>query len=335
MKYVFALLIILVSGASLASPQKILFASCMHQDKKMPIFDAINKEKNKDLFIFLGDNIYGDTEDMSVMAAEYQKLNAHTKFQQLINSTPVIAIWDDHDFGVNDGGAEYPKKEQSRKLMLDFWHEPKDSPRYTRPDGIYTSYMYGEGKQKVHVIMPDLRWNRDTIDHVTRQEYMSEKAPLNMGPYLPDTTETKSMLGEKQWQWLEQELQKPAAEFTGWESWANFPHDRNKLLSLIKKYKINGVVIISGDTHWGEVSKVEQNVDYPLWEVTSSGLTEEWKKVSPNKHRVGNPISTVNYGEMLIDWSLEDPTIQMSLKDKIGKVFTSQRIKLSSISPYR
>ena len=231
--------------------------------------------------------------------------------------------------------------------MLDFWHEPKNSPRYTRPDGIYTSYMYGEGKQKIQVIMPDLRWNREPINHVSREQYYKVKVPLNMGPYLPDTTGTKSMLGEKQWQWLEQELQKTAAikiiasslqllpEFTGWESWANFPHDRNRLLTLIKKYQINGVVMISGDTHWGEVSKVEQNLDYPLWEVTSSGLTQEWKHVSPNKHRVGNSISTVNYGEILIDWSIGDPTIQLSLKDQLGKVFTSHRLTLSSISPYK
>ncbi len=95
------------------------------------------------------------------------------------------------------------------------------------------------------------------------------------------------MLGEAQWQWFESELQKPSAikiigsslqllpEFTGWESWANFPSDRNRLLALIKKHQVNGVIIISGDTHWGEMSKITQDMDYPLWEVTSSGLTEE------------------------------------------------------------
>ncbi len=74
------------------------------------------------------------------------------------------------------------------------------------------------------------------------------------------------------------ELQKPSAikiigsslqllsEFTGWESWANFPNDSNRLLALIKKHRVNGV-IISGDTHWGEMSKVTQDLDYPLWEV--------------------------------------------------------------------
>lgn len=327
-------------------PQKILFGSCMHQDKKMPIFNAINKEKNTDLFIFLGDNIYGDTENMDVMANEYQKLAQHQGFQTLLTNTPVIAIWDDHDFGVNDGGAEYPQKQASRKLMLDFWHEPKNSPRYTRPDGIYTAYMYGDNEHRVQVIMPDLRWNRQSISHVTKEQYQAVKKPKQMGPYIADATEKKSMLGEKQWQWLEQELQKPAkikiiasslqllSDFTGWESWANFPYDRNRLFSLIKKYKINGVIIISGDTHWGEMSTLKTELDYPLWDVTSSGLTQEWKYISPNKNRVGNALGSVNYGEILIDWQKADPSIQLSLKDKQGDIFTSQRINLSSISPY-
>lgn len=325
--------------------QKILFGSCSHQDKTMPIFNAINNE-NADLFIFLGDNIYGDTTDMATMARKYQKLGNNKGIQTLRASTPTIAIWDDHDFGENDAGAEYKEKEQSRKLMLDFWQEPKNSPRYSRKDGIYTSYMYGEKEQKVHVIMPDLRWNRPALNSVGMLDYQLKRKPKNMGPYSPSEQSNASMLGKKQWLWLEAELQKPAKikviasslqllpEFTGWESWANYPHDRNKLLALIKKHQINGVIIISGDTHWGEMSKVTKDLDYPLWEVTSSGLTEEWKDVSPNKHRIGNYTHSVNYGELAIDWQQADPLINLSLKDIDGNKFSQQNIPLSSISPY-
>jgi len=342
----------LIFGTSLAlfmpveaMAQKILFGSCSHQDKAMPILTAINREQ-ADLFIFLGDNIYGDTINMTDMAQKYQRLSNNPGIQTLIKSTPTIAIWDDHDFGENDAGIEYEEKESSRKLMLDFWQEPKDSPRYSRKDGIYTSYMYGEAEQKVHVILPDLRWNRPALNSVSMIDYQFKRKAKNMGPYSPSESKTASMLGETQWQWLEAELQKPAKikligsslqllpEFTGWESWANFPHDRNRLLALIKKYQVNGVIIISGDTHWGEMSKVTADLDYPLWEVTSSGLTEEWKDVSPNKHRVGEFTNKVNYGELLIDWQQNDPNIKLSLKDVDGKVFSQQNMRLSSISPY-
>lgn len=327
------------------APQKILFGSCSHQDKAMPILKSINDEA-ADLFIFLGDNIYGDTKNMQAMADKYQRLGNNPGIKKLRYTTPTIAIWDDHDYGENDAGAEYPKKEQSRKLMLDFWQEPQNSARYTQKNGIYTAYMYGEDHNKVHVILPDLRWNRDELSNVGKVNYQSKRKPKNMGPYSPNVSENASMLGETQWHWLETELQKPSKikviasslqllpEFTGWESWANFPRDRQRLFSLIKKYQVNGVIIISGDTHWGEMSKVTMNLDYPLWEVTSSGLTEEWKEVSPNKHRIGNFTNKVNYGELLIDWQQTDPQITLNLKDVNGRVFSQQKIPLSLISPY-
>lgn len=347
-KLIYLLLFISITNIqtiAYAAPQKILFGSCSHQDKEMPILNAINKE-NADLFIFLGDNVYGDTENMSQLANKYKLLGNNQGIKTLRENTPTIAIWDDHDFGKNDAGAEYPQKEASRKIMLDFWNEPKNSERYTRKNGIYTAYMYGEKNEKIHVIMPDLRWNRSKLNSVSKEKYYTERKSKNMGPYSPSEKPTASMLGETQWQWLEKELQKPSKikviasslqllpEFTGWESWANFPYDRNRLFSLIKKHKVNGVIVISGDTHWGEVSKVSNNLDYPLWEVTSSGLTEEWKEVSPNKHRIGDYTHSVNYGELLVDWKQQDPIISLSLKDVKGAVFTQHKMKLSNISPY-
>jgi alkaline phosphatase D len=328
-----------------AQVEKILFGSCSHQDKNMPILNAINKE-DADLFIFLGDNVYGDTENMQDLENKYKRLGKIPGIKKLRENTEIIAIWDDHDYGENDAGAEYPEKEISRKLMLDFWQEKKDSERYFRKNGIYTSHMYGTGKQKTHVILPDLRWNRDALNHVSELEYTLERKPKNMGPYSPSNVRGASMLGEEQWQWLENELKKNSAikiigssiqllsEFTGWESWANFPSDRKRLFSLIKKHKVNGVLIISGDTHWGEVSKVSSDIDYPLWEVTSSGLTQEWKNVSPNKHRVGAFTNKVNYGELLIDWALENPKITLQLKNVEGNIFAQHVINLSDISPY-
>ncbi|CAM2940403.1 alkaline phosphatase D family protein [Pseudoalteromonas distincta] len=342
-----ALVLSLVISASVtAAPSKILFGSCGHQDKNIPIFNAINKEQG-DLFIFLGDNIYGDTNDMDVLADKYQRLGAKAGFKTLKAQTPIIAMWDDHDYGQNDAGKEYPHKEQSRQIMLNFWDEPANSARRTRPDGIYTSYMYGENEQTIQVIMPDLRWNRDALNHVGELEYYTKRKLNNQGPYRPSKVKGASMLGEAQWQWLEQELKKPAAikliasslqllpDFTGWESWANFPEDRNRLFALIKKHKVNGVVIISGDTHWGEISKYQQNLDYPLIEMTSSGLTEKWKDVSPNKHRVGDFTHNVNYGDLSIDWQQTDPTISLKLKGIDGEVIMQSDFSLSSISPYK
>ncbi len=284
---------------------------------------------------------------MAVLKNKYQRLGAKPGFKALRAQTPIIAMWDDHDYGQNDAGKEYPHKETSRQIMLDFWDEPANSARRTRADGIYTSYMYGEGEQTVQVIMPDLRFNRDKLNSVSELEYYTKRKANNQGPYSPTEVKGASMLGEAQWQWLEAELKKPAAikliasslqllpDFTGWESWANFPEDRNRLFALIKKHQINGVVIISGDTHWGEISRYQHNLDYPLFEMTSSGLTEKWKDVSPNKHRVGDYTHNVNYGDLTIDWQQADPGLSLKLKGIDGNVIMQSDFSLSSISPYQ
>ena len=141
--------------------KRIAFGSCAEVDKPQPVWDPVLARKN-DLFIFLGDNIYGDTRDMSVLSAKYAKFAAIPGVARLRATTPVVAIWDDHDYGENDAGGDYPMKEQSREVFLDFWQEPADSPRRKR-DGVYASYVFGPPGQRVQVILPDLRYNRTAL----------------------------------------------------------------------------------------------------------------------------------------------------------------------------
>lgn len=321
---------------------KVYFGSCAKQHKPLPIFDAINQD-NPDVFVFLGDNIYGSYFDVEDMPEQYQILANHKGFQTLRAQSELIAIWDDHDYGLKDGGKDFEDKEASRKALLDFWQEPKDSVRYTQ-DGIYTSYVYGEGDNTIRVILPDLRWNRDQLYALDNETYEKERKPKLMGRYVPSTNPNDTILGEAQWRWLEAELKKPAAikviasgiqllgEYSGWESWANFPHERKRLLDFIKQEKIDGVMFISGDTHFGDATKVEQDDSYPLWEITSSGLSEKWKDVSPNKHRVGSGVNEVNYGYIEVDWQQKDPVIDFGLKGKEGQVITHFTLSLSDLS---
>ena len=180
----------------------VAFGSCVHQDHEQPIWKAINAE-NADLFVLLGDNIYGDTEDMAVLQAKYQKLGSNAGFQQLRASTPLVAVWDDHDFGRNDGGGDYPKKAESRQIMLDFFEEPADSPRRTQEGGIYTSYEYGPPGQRVQLILLDLRWNRGTLERVGAVQNQTTRVPRRMGPYKAHKDDKQPFLGEAQWRWLE------------------------------------------------------------------------------------------------------------------------------------
>ena len=189
------------------------------------------------------------------------------------------------------------------------------------------------------MILLDLRWNRTPLKSVNRLQYSLDKAPKNLGPHLPIEDTSATMLGEQQWQWLEQQLREPAevrivgssiqllSEFTGWESWANFPHERTRILSLLDTLNINNLVFVSGDTHWGELSMATTPAGKPVWELTSSGLTESWHQISPNKHRFGAAFLNVNFGQINIQWPNEDypkTKVEISLKDVNGDLLKQQ-----------
>ncbi|MDP9199857.1 MAG: alkaline phosphatase family protein [Pseudomonadota bacterium] len=332
---------------------RIAFGSCAEAAKPQPIWDAI-QERQPDLFIFLGDNIYADTRDMAVLTAKYAELAAQPGFARLRAETPVLAIWDDHDFGEDDAGAEYPMKDESRRIFLDFWNEPAGSPRRDR-DGVYASYLFGPPGKRVQVILPDLRYNRMPLiplelggaDYETWASASQAAGQEVPGPYARNPDPKATMLGERQWQWLERQLAVPAdlrlfgsslqvlADFTGWESWAGFARDRERLIDVIRRTKANGVVFLSGDIHYAEMSKLDVNVPYTLWDLTSSGLTEEWTIPTPNANRVSEVLPEANFGFIDIDWQGSATRLALAIVDAKGKTRMSWAIELASLAGSR
>ena len=122
MKYLLTLHYVIFTVAIYAQmlPTSIAFGSCGHQDKPLEIFQTILKHK-PELFIFLGDNIYGDTKRMSVLKKKYRKLSRNKNFSKLRDSVPIIATWDDHDYGMDDVVTYFPKKQASKKIFLKFF----------------------------------------------------------------------------------------------------------------------------------------------------------------------------------------------------------------------
>lgn len=327
---------------------RIAFGSCADQSKDQPIWDAILAAR-PDLFVFLGDNIYADTRDPAVMAAKYRMLADKPGFQRLRETTPVLAIWDDHDFGENDAGADYPMKAESRRQFCDFWGEPLDSPRRRR-DGIHADYVLGPPGRRVQILMPDLRWNRTPLTplELGGTDYRSwvaarlKAGKTTPGPYQRDPDPAATQLGETQWRWLEAELQRPAevrilasslqviADFAGWESWMNYAQDHQRLIQAIRRARASGLICISGDTHYAEASRLDVNVPYPLWDFTSSGLTETWDVLPPNARRVGEAWRQRNFGLIEIDW--DQRRLRVEVRDEAGRTRLVQFLGLDALT---
>jgi alkaline phosphatase D len=320
---------------------KIAFGSCAHESEPQPILDLVVKHK-PDLFVYLGDNIYGDTRDMKVLQAKYDKLAAKPEFQRLKKAVPLVATWDDHDYGWNDAGKEYPFKEASKEIFLDFFDEPKESSR-RKHAGIYTSYMFGGGGKKLQLILLDNRTFRSQL-RLYRGEYSRRPEFFYPLDYFPHQIEDSVLLGEEQWQWLEAELKKPAdvriigsgsqfgISYNGYEAWANFPHEQKRMLELIKKTKAGGVVFITGDVHYAEISKLEHPDLYPIYDVTSSGITSTWHFATPNTNRIEGPVMENHFGLLTIDWTQKDPSIKMEVYDIKNNQRIENTIRLSEVN---
>ncbi|HBV99911.1 MAG TPA: hypothetical protein DEF03_01835 [Bacteroidetes bacterium] len=325
----------------------VAFGSCSDENKPQPMLDRA-VDQNPDVFVYLGDNIYGDTYDMSELKEKYDQLRSKPEFVRLWQATQVQATWDDHDYGWNDMGRHYTKKVESEQLFLDAWQIPESSERRQRP-GIYGDQRYVverlDGAEiTIQLIILDSRYFRD--DLTSKKNPNAPDSYYNVpikNDYAPTTSPDSTLLGNSQWTWVEQRLREPADvriiassiqfghTYNGWESWTNLPHERARMLSLIKETGANGVVFISGDVHWGEISKLDISKDevmqaygappslYPIYDVTSSGITQEWYNVEPNGHRVGHVVRQNNVGLIELYEIENDIILRMSLLDLEGR----------------
>lgn len=307
----------------------IAFGSCNRHDLPQLLWDDIAAQK-PNVWIWLGDNIYGDSDDAQVLREKYNAQLNQPAYRQFRTQVPtIIGTWDDHDYGRNDGDKNYPFKAQNQQLALDFLQEPANSPRRQQA-GIYAAYEYQAGSKKVKVILLDDRYFQDTLYRDAQQVYH------------PNTT--GDVLGEAQWKWLQQQLQGSTAdvhiigsgiqflpEEHRFEKWANFPVARQRLLSLLASSRAKGLLLISGDRHIGEISKMTvPGVPYPIYEVTSSGLTHPATHNSgePNQYRVGPLINQRHYGLLRFRQQRGKLIVTAALKGENDHVFHTENIEI-------
>ena len=330
---------------------KISFGSCAKQDKPQPIWEAI-VAGTPELFVFLGDNIYGDSADMDVLRAKYELLNNQPGLKKLKAFCPIVATWDDHDYGKNDSGADFPMRRESQQVFLDFLGVGKDDERRTR-EGVYWSGVYGPEGQRVQLILLDARYFRSPL-----KEGFDAREPGEgyRGRYSPNTEDGATVLGEPQWKWLAEQLEVPAelrvigssyqvlSDQHGSEMWGKFPNERDRLFRVIRDSGAGGVVMISGDRHLSEIAALPHDdakgIGYPLYEVTSSSLNAPSGNFTKagvrfaneiNPYRVGLTFFDVNFGNITIDWAAEDPVVRLQVCDEQGTVVLQQRVLVSQL----
>ena len=270
---------------------RICFGSCNYQYNSQSHWNVIGAQ-NPDLWIWLGDNIYGDTRNMNTLESKYNAFK-NSEYGKFIKKVPVEGIWDDHDYGENNADRTYPFKKESQGLLLDFFGVDKEDPRRER-EGIYYSKTYFNGLIKVYYL--DCRYFREE-ESGSRREF----------------------LGEAQWQWLEEEIQSSQAEINIFassigvllnrlfltEDWAEYPTEKKRLMDLVGDNKVSGAFFLSGDKHFGAMvnrkfSRGSGRTRYH--EFQSSGLTHVTSERNLNLvsrlYGKKNVVTERNFGQM-------------------------------------
>jgi len=307
----FFLLLISSSNFIYAESIKIGLGSCLDQDYPQPIWQSIKKE-DLNYFIFLGDNVYGDTRYGSLrkMKSAYDKQKK--VLPDFLNDISILSIWDDHDFGINDGGADYRFKRRAQELYLDFWEISKDDDRSNR-EGIYFSKNEIFFDKKFKFIFLDTRFFRS-------------KLKGKKSNYIENIEPDATILGNAQWTWLENELKSDfdfllifssiqiIAKDHRFEKWSNFPNERAKLFELLEQFN-DKTILFSGDRHRAGIYRKNGII-----EVTSSSMNKPGSSFNEtDSYLIGKTYPQENYGVIEI---LEN-TIHIKIKDIKGNTLNA------------
>ena len=319
-----------------ATLTRIAFGSCNHQNAPQHMWAQIAAQ-NPQMFLMIGDNVYGDAgwdadAGLESLRHSYAVQASHPEFRDFRARFPMMATWDDHDFGLNDAGGNFPMRRWAETLFESFWGS-SDAVR-ARP-GVYESSITGPEGKRVQVILLDTRFFRSDLK---RAEWSKDRPPL--GGYLPDDSADKTVLGTEQWAWLEQELAKPAdlrivvsstqviTTAHQFEGWTNFPAERTKLFDALAGREASGMVLLSGDRHAAGIYKADHKGE-TMWELTSSSLNlafgndnDRSTAREPDANRVTKFFSEENYGLLDIDWKAKRLT--MTLKGNTSATLAEQ-----------
>lgn len=304
----------LTTDAAVPGRFRLAFGSCARRARYpvQPIWRAIEQAR-PDLFVWAGDAVYADSPDPAILAEEYRRQRDLPEIRRFMATTPQLAIWDDHDYGLNDHDRRHPAKVEALQMFRRYWPNPPTGLPAT--PGAFFAWSQGG----VDFFFLDVRYYRDP----------------NESPDGP----AKTMLGAPQREWLLQSLRKSEAPFkvlvsgSGWndgkvvgaDSWASFAHERDAILAQAMRDGVEGIVLLSGDTHFGEMNCLpwSQRDGYDLYEFVSSPLAQD----TVDLYLTGRPVlrvrqafsADVNFGLVDFDLSAPDPIVRFELRDEGGQ----------------
>ncbi|MEZ5946535.1 MAG: alkaline phosphatase D family protein [Hyphomonas sp.] len=313
-----------------AALTRILVGSCLNEEKEDNQALRSVAATPADLFLMIGDNVYGDMDgrayrsneaELDELRESFRDLAVRPDFQAVRAAHPMMVAWDDHDMGANDGGKHFPFRRLAERIHERFWGIANEDVGAW--PGTYYARTFGPVGKRAQVIMLDTRFFRSDL---TETDQYGAKGKER---YVPSADPNQDMLGNDQWTWLENQLQKPAdlrfivssiqvlPTAHGWESWDKLPEERQRLYKLVADTQANGVVFVSGDRHTAFLYKDDGVLPYPAYEMTASSFNQSFATESDETDpaQIGAGYPPNNYGSIDIDWAGGSVTLAIHAED--------------------
>jgi alkaline phosphatase D len=312
---------------------RILVGSCLDEEKSDSATLRTIAGETADLFLMIGDNVYGDRDgpayvnnqsELDELRASFADLAARPDFRAVRTKLPMMVAWDDHDYGANDAGREFPFKRLAERIHERFWGlESEDVGAYP---GTYYARSFGPEGKRTQVIVLDTRFFRSAL---TPTDEWGKKGKER---YLPSADPEQDMLGKDQWSWLQNRLQDPAdlrlivssiqvlpTNGHGFEAWATMPMEQQRLYQMVRETQAKGVVFVSGDRHTAFLYRDDAALPYPAYEITASSMNVSFAQTSAeiDRAQLGEGYPPENYGAIGIDWAAG--TVSLEVKSNTGE----------------
>lgn len=254
---------------------KIALISCVNDYMYWPpIWKQLKRQKPEVIF-FLGDNVYADAisafkhtndADEAFIWGRYVHTFNKISFFKNDKLTPTFSIWDDHDYGQNNGTSKFKYKKESEAILKAFMAR-YDYPMTNEPANVVSN---GPGISfKLNAFGMDFYFLDD------RSFKTDLKADGIVG-----------LLGDAQENWLFSDMGQPSKNpvwiINGMQNFftykkgegynTSFPADFAQFLQKIKSTS-RKVTFLSGDIHFSEILKIESDIlGYETREITSSAM---------------------------------------------------------------
>ncbi|MHC4177770.1 MAG: alkaline phosphatase D family protein [Planctomycetota bacterium] len=275
-------------------------------------------------FLFLGDNVYIDNPTRpGVQHYTYYRRQSRPEYRRLVASTSIFAIWDDHDFGVND--CFYGSKIDQPEWKIPVWKVFRSN---------WNNPAYGGGRRSPGC------WFRFSIADV--DFFMLDCRFYRSNP----TKDNPTMLGPAQKAWLFDALGRSKATFkvlassVPWtlyakgdsrDTWRGFQAEREEIFSFLQRKKIDGVVLISADRHRSDYWRIDREQGYPLYEFESSRLTNVHTHGVMPKSLFGYN-KECSFGLLTFDTTKPDPELTYQIININDDLIHTFQVKKSTIS---